>query len=164
MSSACALWAPLAGQSPAGDGAEPGSPDVCAIVTHDEVKQLSEDPMVKFWTEPEATMVAGGAVCDYSGGQIRLYSGSQSEANWNHALEVWNQDGQPRTPISGIGDRAYLMYNKPRSKYEGRYAVVAATVGRHTVTVALEANGEEPVEQVRPRVEALARLVVSKLR
>jgi hypothetical protein len=83
MSSACALWAPLAGQSPAGDGAEPGSPDVCAIVTHDEVKQLSEDPMVKFWTEPEATMVAGG---------------------------------------------------------------------------------EEPVEQVRPRVEALARLVVSKLR
>ncbi len=163
-SSACALWAPLAAQSQANRGTEPGAPDVCGLVSHDEVKKLSEDPMVKFWTEPEVVQVTSGSGCQYSGGIIYLFSGSKSEANWNAFLKSWNQDAQPRTPLSGIGDRAYLMYEKPRNKYAGRHAVVVAAVGQQTVAVALEANGEEPVEKVRPRVEALAKLVVSKLR
>ncbi len=163
-SSACVLWAPLAAQSQASREAEPDPPEVCTLVTHDEVKKLSEDPMTKFWTEPDALMLAGGSACQYSGGIIYLYWGSKSEANWNAFLKSWKQDGQPRTSLSGIGDRAYLMYNKPRNKYEGRYGVVVTTVGQHTVSVALEANGEEPVERVRPRVEAFAKLVVSRLR
>lgn len=141
-SSAYSLWAPLAAQS-AGTEADPI--DVCALVTHDEVKKLSQDTLARFWTEPEATMVAGGSGCDYSGGHIRLYSGSTSEASWNGALKAWKQDAQPRTPLTGIGERAYLMYNKPRDQYEGKYAIVGSKVGQHTVVV------------------ALARLVVAKL-
>lgn len=162
--SACALWAPLAAQSRMSGGTEADPPDVCALVSHDEVKKLSEDPMTKFWTEPEAMMLSGGSVCQYSGGVIYLFSGSKSEASWNRMLKAFEQDAQPKTPLHGIGDRAYLMYNKPRNQYQDRVAFVVANVGQHTVAVALDANGDEPVERVRPRVEALARLVVSKLR
>ncbi len=163
-SSACALWAPLAAQTRASRGAEPDPPDVCALVTHDEVKRLSEDPMTKFWTEPEAMMLRSGSVCQYSGGVIYLFSGSNSEASWNGMLKSFKQASQPKTPLSGIGDRAYLMYGKPDNEYQDRPAFVVATVGQHTVAVALFANGDEPVERVRPRVEALAKLLVPKLR
>jgi len=161
---ACTAWAPLTAQSRGSGGAGLEAPDVCALVSHDQVKKLSEDPMTKFWSEPEAMMLRGGSVCQYGGGVIYLFSGDNSEASWNGMLKAFKQDAQPRTPIGGIGDRAYLMYGKPQNEYQDRAAFVVATVGRHTVAMALFANGDEPLERVRPRVEALARLVVPKLR
>ena len=93
-----------------------------------------------------------------------LFSGDKSEESWNEYVRRWGHGDERRFSVSGVGDRAYGFYPKPRDKYEGVYVVVVARVGLHTIGVAVEAEEGQAAESVQPQAIALARVVAAELR
>ena len=67
-----------------------------------------------------------------------------------------------RTPVAGIGDRAYFLIPYPDDEYK-RLGLLAVHSGSTVVQFILDAHGTEPIEATRPRLERLARLVVPRL-
>jgi hypothetical protein len=116
-------------------------PNACGLLTQAEVAQLITRGQPTY-SEPEATTLSGGAgsVCQYEHGQTGLWPGPGSEPRFEQFLAGWKQDKQPRQPVSGVGDKAYVIYPKPRNDYSDEGPFLVATVGPHTVTAALFAR------------------------
>jgi hypothetical protein len=49
-------------------------------------------------------------------------------------------DKETRHPVSGVGDRAWIMYPVPEDKYKDRMAYLVTNVGQKVATVALFAR------------------------
>ena len=119
------------------------APNACGLLAKDEVEKLINRGKPTYNQMPEATAVSGGkgSVCDYpGGGQVALYVGPNSEAAFEHFLKAFNAQGQPKHTVSGVGDKAYIIYPKPRNQYSPQGPYLVATVGQHTVTAFLEAH------------------------
>ena len=65
--------------------------------------------------------------------------------------------------MAGIGDRAYFIIPYPNDQYK-RLGLLAVHSGSDVVQLIFDANGDEPIEATRPRLEKLARLVLPRLR
>lgn len=146
--------------APAGDRA---SFDACQLATNAEVSGIAEErpDIAKYWSAPTASL--GGSHCDYDGGSIRVYQGKASAAAIDGTLKAYKADKEPRTPVSGIGDKAFFMIPMPNDKYN-RLGLLAVYAGPRVVQLTLDAQGDEPIEATRPRLERLARLVLPRLR
>ena len=62
-----------------------------------------------------------------------------------------------RKPVTGVGDRAWIAFPVPNSKYEDRAAFVVANVGQQVVTVALfahDGNAESSMGEICRRDQA----------
>ena len=68
-----------------------------------------------------------------------------------------------RVPVQGIGDKAFFMVPYPNDPYR-RLGLLAVYAGPRVLQLTLDANGKEPIETTRPRLEKLARLVLPRLR
>jgi hypothetical protein len=147
--------------APAGKSA--ASFDACQLATNAEVSQIAEEnpKFAKYWSAPEASI--GGAHCDYDGGSIRVYQGKASAAALESTLKAFKADKQPRVPVPGIGDKAFFMIPMPDNKYN-RLGLLAVYAGPRVVQLTLDAQGDEPIEATKPRLERLARLVLPRLR
>lgn len=117
------------------------TPSACSLLTESEVSRLITRGQPTY-SEPEATTLAGGAgsVCQYEHGQTGLWTGPGSEARFEQFLASWKQDKQPRQAVSGVGDKAYVIYPKPRNSYSDVGPFVVATVGANIVTASLFAR------------------------
>jgi hypothetical protein len=139
------LGAPLVAQT---------APNACGFLTTAEVEKLISRGKPTYGQTPEATAVAGGkgSVCDYSGGgQVGLYVGPNSEAAFGHFLKAFKAEGQPTQPVSGVGDKAYVFYPKPRNEYSEQGPYLVATVGSNTVTAFLarkKGNADGPMGEM----------------
>jgi hypothetical protein len=69
----------------------------------------------------------------------------------------------PKTPVSGLGDRAYFIIPYPDDQYK-RLGLLAVHSGSNVLQFILDAHGNEPIEATRPRLEKLARLVLPRLK
>ncbi len=127
---AIAMGAALAAQA---------APDVCGLLTDSEAAQLVARGQPTF-QEPEALATGGGFICQYEHGQTGLWVGSGSGTRFEQFLKSWRQDKQPRLPVAGVGDSAYVLYPEARNDYSDQGPMVVATVGEHTVTAALFAR------------------------
>ncbi len=154
--------APGAQTAASGGGGNAGaSLDACTLATNAEVSQIAEErpDIAKFWSAPTASF--GGAHCDYDGGSIRVYHGKAPAAALDGTLKSFGN--QPRVPVQGIGDKAFFMIPYPDDQYK-RLGLLAVYAGPRVVQLTLDANGKEPIEATRPRLERLAKLVLPRLR
>jgi hypothetical protein len=137
--------------------------DACTLATNAEVSQIAEEKpeIAKFWSAPTASL--GGSHCDYDGGSIRVYQGKAPAAALDATLKAFKADQQPRVPVGGIGDKAFFMIPMPDNKYN-RLGLLAVYAGPRALQLTLGAQGDEPIEATRPRLERLARLVLPRLR
>jgi hypothetical protein len=147
--------------SGAGNGA--ASLDACMLATNADVSEIAEEKpeIAKFWSAPTASL--GGSHCDYDGGSIRVYQGKAPAAALDATLKAFKADKQPRVPVGGIGDKAFFMIPMPDNKYN-RLGLLAVYAGPRVLQLTLDAQGDEPIEATRPRLERLARLVLPRLR
>lgn len=126
----------------------------CALLTSAEaVKHIARGEPTYNQT-PDAISVGGGkaALCEYPfGGQIGVWSAPNAEASLEQFLKVWKADKAQRHPVSGVGDRAWIMFPVPEDEYKDRTAYLVAHVGQQIVTVALFArkgSADGPMGQV----------------
>jgi hypothetical protein len=147
--------------APAGKSA--ASLDACMLATNAELSQIAEEKpeFARFWSAPTASL--GGSHCDYDGGSIRVYQGKAPAAALDATLKAYKADKEPRIPVPGIGDKAFFMIPIPDNKYN-RLGLLAVYAGPRVVQLTLDAQGDEPIEATRPRLERLARLVLPRLR
>ena len=121
---------PLAGQS-----------NPCALLTTAEATKHIARGRPTYDQAPDAVVVPGGALCQYPfGGQIGVWHAPGAEANLEQFLRSWKADKAQRHPVSGVGDRAWIMFPVPATKYKDRAAYLVTHVGKQVVTVALFAH------------------------
>lgn len=154
---------PGAGAATAGTAGSAGTRlDACTLATNAEVARIAEErpEIAQYWSAPVSSF--GGSHCDYDGGSIRVYQGRSAAADFEGTLRAVGADKAPRTPVSGIGDRAYFLIPYPDDPYK-RLGLLAVHTGPRVVQLTFDAKGGEPIEATRPRLERLALLVLPRL-
>lgn len=161
--SASAAWASVAAQAAAAAGKSPSAETIqaCSLMTKADIEKLTGQ---RLFGEPQATALYGGSACGWGSTQIVLFSGENSEERYNALLKNFGKDTEQKHPVSGVGDRAYMMFPKPRNQYEDTIALLVITSGQHTMGISVAAEKGQSGESVQPTVMALAKTVVEKLR
>lgn len=147
----------------AGGGAASGKTiDACALATKEEVARIAEIPAMfaQHLSAPESSL--NGWRCEYDGGSIQAFSGKSAEADFANMLKLMKADGQPRTPVSGVGDRAFFMIPFPDDQYRD-FGLLAVYKGSQILQLTIDPNAGETAAATRPRLEALARLALARL-
>jgi hypothetical protein len=139
-----------------------GPSAACALLSNDEVVKITGR---RSYSQPEGTQLTNdGASCDYTGVNVTLFSGPKSDENYDKLVKNFMKDNSSRQVVAGVGDSAYLWFPKPRDQYEGNHAILVAHQGVHTVAVSLEAQGSETPQSLQPRLTAMAKAALAKLR
>src|SRR5688572_2674587 len=113
----------------------------CALLSSDEAIKHIARGQKTYGQTPEATSLAGGSVCDYPfGGQIGVWNPPNANENFERFLKNWKADKEKRHPVSGVGDKAWIMFPVPENKYKDRVAYLVTHVGQKIVTVHLVAR------------------------
>jgi hypothetical protein len=121
----------------------------CSLLTSAEAVTHIARGQKTYGQTPDAVAVAGGALCEYPfGGQVGLWSSMDALERF---LKVWKADKAARHAVSGVGDRAWIIFPVPEDEYKDRTAYLAAQVGARVLTVALHARkgaADGPMGQV----------------
>jgi len=126
----------------------------CALLTSAEaIKHIARGQPTYNQTPDAVALGAGsGAVCDYPfGGQIGVWNAPKASENFERFLKSFRVDKETRHPVSGVGDRAWIMFPVPENEYKDRPAYLVTYVGPKVVTVALFARkgaADGPMGQV----------------
>ena len=115
----------------------------CALLTSAEAVRYIARGQPTYDQAPDVTTLGGGAsaLCEYPyGGQVGVWNPPNAPANLERFLKTWNADKATRHPVTGVGDRAWIMFPPPRDEYVDRPAYLVAHVGQKVVTVALFAR------------------------
>ena len=117
-------------------------PNACGLLAKADVDRLIARGKPTYNAQPEAVVTGRGkgSLCLYVGGDVGIYVGPNSGAAVEGHLKMLGIDKVPRQPVSGIGDKAFLLLAPPielDSDHEGPYLVM--TVGEYTVTAFLHA-------------------------
>ncbi len=137
-------------------------PDACALVTRADFERITARTL---YSDPTPMSLAGGAgsLCEYESGQLWLYPGDESGALWESVMKAFGDQVDARTPVEGLGDRAYSFSPTPRDEYQDTGIYIVVTQGDTTFAAAVWTVADEPVESVRPLAMELARFVLAKL-
>ena len=190
-------WSASAAQSSSARAASAtgAARDACSLLTAGEVEKLINRGRPADGEEATATTLRGGAgsVCEYPiGAQVVWFPGPNSQAEFEDFLRNFKKDKEPRHPVAGVGDRAWIMFPTPRDEYEDKLAYLVTTVGQHTVAVSMAAkkgaadgpmmeyckrgqlskkecsqienDKSETAESLQPAVVEVAKVVVAKLK
>ena len=131
-----------------------GQSNPCALLTSAEATKHIARGQPTYGETPHAVALGGGtgAVCDYPfGGQIGVWNAPNASENFERFLKNFRADKETRHPVSGVGDRAWIMFPVPENEYKDRPAYVVTYVGPKVVTVALFARkgaADGPMGQV----------------
>lgn len=139
-------WIPVASQSAgtARASGTPVAPQVCSLLSAAEIDRLvvrgQDTHGAPVETDSTSLGIADSA-CEFGGfGQIVLFAGAKSEARFEAFLKRFNADQEKRTPVSGVGDRSYIMFPKPRDEYQDRAAYLVTRTGPYTLGISLNAR------------------------
>jgi hypothetical protein len=129
----------FAGGSPALVSAQTNA---CSLLSSEEVASHITRGRSDIGEPPTATSHSGGKgfICQYNHGQVGLWKAPNAEQNLEVFMKAWKADNAKRTPVSGVGDRAWIAFPVPENKYKDRVAFLVAHVGQQVVTVALFAH------------------------
>ena len=161
-----ASWLAFSAPPAIAQGAVPAGPTpeyMCGLLTKAQVeKEIGR----KLFGEQEGMRIGGGAVCDFDGGeaQVMLFTGANSEANWEGMLKRFGHEKAKRTPVPGLGAPAYVIYPPPKNQYQETVAMVVVRIGKGTLIVSSSVNKGEPAEKALAPTIALTRLVLPKLK
>jgi hypothetical protein len=141
-----------------------GGIDVCSLATNAEFQQAYEvDPRIGIIPDdPVPTEMVWGPHCDYSDGSIDLFTKKTPSAELDRVLGL-TKGGKQRTPVQGLGDRAFFTTIYPDDKY--RHAgFLAVFIGPRILTLSMDPHEGEALEATRPRLERLAKLVLPRVK
>ena len=124
--------------------------EVCKLVPKDEVKRHLPwiDALDQLPIEEEAIGTSGSS-CNYPTVFVQVLQFNQG------SIDALRKDG-PLETISAVGDEAYFRNNK------NRFAELMVRVGSRMLT--LQADGEDKMDTVKPKVIELAKVYVATLR
>jgi len=136
--------------------------DACSLATSEEFQQAyGINPQLGILPDtPELTEVTWGQHCDYADGSIDLFTTKSPTAELDRVLGLTK--ATKRTPVSGVGDRAFFTIVYPGDKYRER-GFLAIHTGSRLVALSMDHTEGEPVETTRPKLERLAKLVLPRL-
>jgi hypothetical protein len=141
----------------------------CSLLTSEEVKTLIDRGRPSDGPGEEMPVGPGnrGSACAFSGGrqQVILFSGQSSEADFEAVLKAYRHDRDARHPVSGVGERAYIMYPPAQNQYQRPTAFLVARVGTHTLGVVVAAaDRQAEAATLLPVAVEVARAAAAKLR
>lgn len=141
----------------------------CALLTAEQVKTLIDRGRPS--DGPGEEMPVGrdnrGSACAFSGGrqQLILFTGPSSEADFEAVLRAYGHDRETRHPVSGVGERAYIMYPAPQNQYQRPTAFLVMRIDTHTLGVVVSAAGREvQAPTLQPVAVEVAKAASAKLR
>ena len=138
-----------------------GGPSACSLLTRADVKKVTgRDPYEDGTERP----LAGGTNCSV-GVELLLLSGPDSFQRYENLLKGFKADKDPRKPVSGLGDRAFMLYPEPRNSYqrENPPAVLVVQRGQHTLALSDQAGTGKPADSLQPVLTALMKVALAKL-
>jgi hypothetical protein len=162
----CLTFMPAAAQAPQAQAEKElarkglaGSIQACSLINRADVTRATgRDPLV----DPEPSG-QGSWTCNVGSGQLKVYSGPKSWDAWESTLKSFKKDKEPETPASGFGERAYFLYPKSDNQYQGNVAFLVAKAGKYTFALSLDAPKGKPAESMRPALESLMKVILSRL-
>lgn len=166
---AAAHWQPLAAQTSrqaqvAAERAKTAGAEkkACPLLTNAEIRKVTGRNQPWELNDEPYDM---GSACDYGGVvTLRVFSGPKPEDEVNWTLKNYKKENEKKTPISGFGAGAYIMFPTPRDKYEDVVAVLVGKAGQRMFMISLTAPKGKPAESVQPQLVTLANTVVARLR
>jgi hypothetical protein len=126
----------------------------CSLITKADVERVTGQ---KQFSDP--TPIGSG--CGFDNAQVLIYS---SETAWESTMKIFGQDKAARTPITGLGDKAYSFNSTPRTKNEDANAFVVVTKSMYTIAVSVAAPEGKSPASVQPQALELAKIVLGKLK
>ena len=133
--------------------------EACSLITRADVKHATgRDPFV----DPESAG-QGGWMCNVGIGELKVYAGAKSWETWESTLKTFKMDKEPRTPVRGFGDQAYVFYPKPANEYQGNVAVLVTKSRNYTLVLSLDAPNGKPADSMRPALESLIKTILARL-
>ena len=158
-----AVWSTALGAQAAPAGKGGSGSDVCSLATEAEFQQAQGiDPRIGIIPNtPVATQMVWGPHCDYSPGSIDLFTEKTPSAELERVLGLTKATKQ-RDPVQGLGQRAFFTVIYPDDQYR-RAGFLAVFMGPRLVTFSMDPPGDDTPESTRPRLEALAKLVLPRL-
>lgn len=105
MTAASVVWSSASAQGQ--------TPAACSLLSNADVERVTGRHL---YTDPDqASLADAGSACTFNIAQVILFSGDRSEERWTAYVKRWGHGEEPRLPVSGVGDRAYVFYPKPRT-------------------------------------------------
>jgi hypothetical protein len=144
-------------------GAQAPAIDPCSLATSEEFQRAyGINPTIGLLPDnPEVTETSWGPHCDFSDGSIDLFTTSSPAAELDRLLELMEAIKQ-RTPVQGLGKRAFFTAIYPDDQYRRR-GLLAIDTGSRLIAISMDGRGGEPLENTRPKLEGLAKLVLPRL-
>jgi hypothetical protein len=135
--------------------------DVCSLATSEEFQRAhGVDPRIGILPDtPVYTEMSWGPHCDFSYGAIDLFS---STKELDRVLGLV-QAPKERVPVSGLGKHAFFTVVYPGDQYRER-GLLAVDTGSKLIALSMDHDANEPVADTRPKLEALAKLVLPRLK
>lgn len=139
-----------AGAEPQAPAAPPPRIEVCSLVPKAEVKkQLPWQDSLDAMPVEEEPVGTTGSSCSYPSVHVQVLAYTRS------FLDTFRKAGALEA-IPGLGDEAWFRHNRKM------FAEIVVKVGPRLLT--LQADADDDVAAVRPRVIDLARVYVARLR
>jgi hypothetical protein len=138
--------------------------DVCSLATSEEFQKAhGVNPQIGLLPDdPVATEMVWGPHCDYADGSIDLFTKKTPSAELDRVLAL-TKGGTKRTPVEGLGQRAFFTDIYPDDQYRRR-GLLAVFLGPRIVTISMDADEGQTIESTRPKLEGLAKLVLPRIK
>ena len=138
--------------------------DACSYLTDEEFQRAyGINPQIGLIPgNPELTEMSWGQHCDYADGSVDLFTTKSPSAEMDRILGIM-QAVKTRTPVQGLGDRAFFTVIYPCDKYRER-GFLAVYTGSRLVSFSMDHKDGEPVATTQPKLEGLAKLALPRLK
>jgi hypothetical protein len=125
------------------------APKACSLLSAAQVQTLVWRGQRPDGPTDEIPLAAGaGSACSYaSAHQVIVYTGPRSESFIDTELKMRRRDKEPRHPVPGVGDRAYVLHLAPQDEYQLPAAFLVARVGSNTLAVVMQAPSRDVAAQ-----------------
>lgn len=146
-------------------GAQTGkASDVCSLATSTEFQEAhGVDPRLGILPDdPTPTVMTWGPHCDYANGAVDLFTTKSPTEELERVLGLTKAVKQ-RVPVQGLGQRAFFTVVYPEDQYRRR-GFLAVYLGPRILGLSMDPRGDEAPEATQPRLEALAKLVLPRVK
>lgn len=134
--------------------------DACVLVGREEFAALTglaeaEDPDLMPW--------GAGTACGFHNGLVLLFNGPDGWGDLERLLGEFGHRDRPRTPVPGLGPRAFALLLRATNAREEHGAFVAFEAGGFALGVSVGTDRRVPPEATLPAAIAVAEAVAGKL-
>ena len=136
--------------------------DACSYVTNEDVEHVTGRKLL-FQLTSMPLSDGAGTLCDSNIVRVIVLSGENSEQVWEKMIKDVGREAEERSPVSSLGEHAYVLHLAPRNEREYPTALVVVTSGTNTAAISVRAKEGQSAESAQSAAVELAEIVISKL-